>query len=295
MVDDVISDNLGTSPEDTGNARMLSIRNLERMARRLRGYVIKMVTEAGSGHPGGSLSAADLVTALFFHQMRYRPDEPAWPDRDRFVLSKGHAAPVLYAAMAEAGYFPTSLLTTLRKLGSPLQGHPSHRDLPAVEASTGSLGQGLSIGNGMALAARLDKRGYRVYVLVGDGESEEGQVWEAAMSAAHYRLDNLTLIVDHNGFQLDGTLRDIMNPTPLASKWQAFGWKVAEINGHDMSQILAALSEASATKGQPTAIIAHTVKCKGVSFMENDNEFHGKAPTREQAERALVELAMEVE
>jgi transketolase len=269
----------------------LSVPELEKMAKQLRRHVVTMIATAGSGHPGGSLSAADIVTALYFKVMRHDPKNTQWPDRDRFILSKGHAAPILYAALAECGYFPVEELSTLRKLGSRLQGHTDRTLTPGVEMSAGSLGQGLSFGIGIALAARLDKRDYHVYVLLGDGECEEGQIWEAAMSAPHFRIDNLTAIVDHNGIQLDGRCCDIMGLESLADKWRAFNWHVIEIDGHDMSQILQALEEAGKTKGRPTVIIAHTVKGKGVSFMENNVDFHGKAPTAQEAEIALKELA----
>jgi transketolase len=269
----------------------LSTPELEKMAKQLRRHVITMIATAGSGHPGGSLSAADIVTALYFKVMRHDPKNPQWPDRDRFVLSKGHVAPVLYAALAECGYFPVEELSTLRKLGSRLQGHTDRTLTPGVEMSAGSLGQGLSFGIGIALAGRLDKRDYHVYVLLGDGECEEGQIWEAAMSAPHFQIDNLTAIVDNNGLQLDGRCCEIMELQPLADKWRAFNWHVIEIDGHDMSQILPALKEARETKGKPTVIIAHTVKGKGVSFMENNVDFHGKAPTPQEVEIALKELA----
>jgi len=269
----------------------LSVTELEKMAKRLRRHVIQMIATAGSGHPGGSLSAADIVTALYFKVMRHDPKNPQWLDRDRFVLSKGHAAPILYAALAECGYFPVEELATLRKLGSRLQGHTDRTLTPGVEMSAGSLGQGLSFGIGIALAGRLDKRDYHVYVLLGDGECEEGQVWEAAMSAPHFQLDNLTAIVDHNGIQLEGRCCDIMGIEPLADKWRAFNWHVIEIDGHDIKQILQALKKTREIKGKPTAIIAHTVKGKGVSFMENNVDFHGKAPNAQETEIALKELA----
>ncbi|MBM3119286.1 MAG: transketolase [Chloroflexi bacterium] len=269
----------------------LSTPELDKMAKQLRRHVITMIATAGSGHPGGSLSAADIVTALYFKVMHHDPKNPQWPDRDRFILSKGHVAPVLYAALAECGYFPVEELSTLRKLGSRLQGHTDRTLTPGVEMSAGSLGQGLSFGIGIALAARLDKRDYQVYVLLGDGECEEGQVWEAAMFAPHFQIDNLTAIVDNNGLQLDGRCCEIMELQPLADKWRAFNWHVIEIDGHDMSQILSALTEARETKGKPTVIIAHTVKGKGVSFMENNVDFHGKAPTAQEVEIALKELA----
>jgi len=275
----------------TGTKFDLSVPDLENTAKQLRRHVIKMIATAGSGHPGGSLSAADIVTALYFNIMRHDPENPQWSDRDRFVLSKGHAAPILYAALAECGYFPVEELSTLRKLGSRLQGHTDRVLTPGVEMSAGSLGQGLSFGIGMALAGRLDKRDYRVYVLLGDGECEEGQIWEAAMLAPHFQVDNLTAIVDHNGIQLDGSCCDIMGLEPLGDKWRAFNWHVIEIDGHDIAQVLRALKKAGEIKGKPTVIIAHTVKGKGVSFMENNVAFHGKAPNPEQTEQALKELA----
>jgi len=275
----------------TGAKFDLSVPELEKMARQLRRHVITMTATAGSGHPGGSLSAADIVTALYFKVMRHDPKNPRWPDRDRFILSKGHVAPILYAALAECGYFPVEELSTLRKLDSRLQGHTDRTLTPGVEMSAGSLGQGLSFGIGVALAGRLDKRNYQVYVLLGDGECEEGQVWEAAMFAPHFQIENLTAIVDNNGLQLDGRCCEIMELEPLADKWCAFNWNVIEIDGHDMSQILQALKEAREVKQRPTVIIAHTVKGKGVSFMENNVDFHGKAPTPQEAEIALKELA----
>jgi transketolase len=269
----------------------LSLPELEKMARQLRRHVITMIATAGSGHPGGSLSAADIVTALYFKVMHQDPRNPQWPDRDRFVLSKGHAAPILYAALAECGYFPVEELSTLRKLGSRLQGHTDRTLTPGVEMSAGSLGQGLSYGIGIALAGRLDKRDYRVYVLLGDGECDEGQVWEAAMFAPHHRLDNITAIVDHNDLQLDGRVCDIMALEPLADKWRAFNWHVLEIDGHNIKDILQALKKAGDVKRKPTVIIAHTIKGKGVSFMEGNVDFHGKAPNPQETEQALKELA----
>jgi transketolase len=225
--------------------------------------------------------------------MNIDPANPKWPDRDRFVLSKGHAAPVLYAALAEKGYFPKEELVTLRKTGSRLQGHPSMKHVPGVDMSTGSLGQGLSAANGMALAGRLDGKGYRVYVVLGDGENQEGQVWEAAMAAAHYKLDNVVGIIDHNGLQIDGPTADVMSPEPIADKWRAFGWHVIEINGHDFTEIINALQKAKDVKGKPTMIVANTVKGKGVSFMENQVGWHGNAPNPEQTGQALCELGGE--
>jgi transketolase len=275
----------------TGVKFDLSIPELEKMAKQLRRHVITMIATAGSGHPGGSLSAADIVTALYFKVMRHDPKNPQWLDRDRFVLSKGHAAPILYAALAECGYFPVEELSTLRKLDSRLQGHTDRTLTPGVEMSAGSLGQGLSYGIGIALAGRLDNRDYQVYVLLGDGECDEGQVWEAAMFAPHHKVGNLTAIVDHNDLQLSGRVCDIMGIEPLTDKWRAFNWHVLEINGHDMGEILKALKKAREIKGKPTVIIAHTIKGKGVSFMEGNVDFHGKAPTPQEAEIALKELA----
>jgi len=260
------------------------------MAKKLRRHVITMTATAGSGHPGGSLSAADIITALYFKAMRHNPKNQQWPDRDRFIMSKGHAAPILYAALAESGYFPVEELATLRKLDSRLQGHTDRNLTPGVEMSAGSLGMGLSFGIGVALAARLDHCDYRTYVLLSDGECDEGQTWEAALSAAQFKLDNLTVIVDRNRIQLTGWTRDIMNLEPLSQKWQAFGWHTIDIDGHDFNQILAAFQEAEKIKNKPPVIIARTIKGKGVSFMENNPKFHGKAPTPEEAERALKEL-----
>lgn len=263
---------------------------LKEKARTLRIEILKMLAEAGSGHTGGSLSAADIVTALYFSKMRHNPKDPKWRERDRFVLSKGHAAPVLYAALALSGYFEQTLLGTLRKLGSPLQGHPCSKLLPGVEVSTGSLGQGLSIANGMALGLRMDGLNSRVYCLMGDGEIQEGQVWEAAMTAAHYKLDNICAIIDNNGLQIDGHCCDVMYIEPIAKKWDAFGWNVIDINGHNMEAILGALDEAEMVKGKPTMIVARTVKGKGVSLFEGKVEYHGLAPTQEELEIALKEL-----
>jgi len=260
------------------------------MARRLRRHVITMTATAGSGHPGGSLSAADIITVLYFKVLHYKSENPQWSDRDRFILSKGHAAPILYAALAEAGYFSVSELATLRKLDSRLQGHADSKFTPGVEMSAGSLGMGLSFAVGVGLAARLDSKTYRTYALLSDGECEEGQTWEAALSAAHFKLDNLAAIVDYNGIQLSGWTRDIMNLEPFSQKWQAFGWHTIDIDGHDLGQILSAFQAAEEIRGRPTVIVAHTIKGKGVSFMENNVAFHGKAPTQQEAERALKEL-----
>jgi transketolase len=280
------------SPESTSlrNKFNLSTAELKEMAKKLRRHVITMIATAGSGHPGGSLSAADIITALYFKVLRHDPQNPQWSERDRFILSKGHAAPILYAALAEAGYFPVAELATLRKLDSRLQGHTDRKFTPGVEMSAGSLGMGLSFAIGVALAARLDSKTYRTYALLSDGECEEGQTWEAALSAAHFKLDNLMAIVDCNGMQLSGWTRDIMNLEPFTQKWQAFGWHIIDINGHDFDQILSACQRAEKIKGKPTVIVARTIKGKGVSFMKNNAEFHGKAPTWEEAERALKEL-----
>ena len=265
-------------------------RPLCHIAKILRRHIICMTAEAVSGHPGGSLSAADIVTALFFRVMSHNPSDPFWLGRDRFILSKGHAAPLLYAAMAESGYFSVDELATLRRINTRLQGHPDRTCIPGIEQSTGSLGQGLSCGVGMALAARLNSQQHRVYVLLGDGECDEGQVWEAAMSAAHFKLGNLVVIVDHNEQQIDGWNKAIMNLEPLGDKWRSFGWYDREIDGHNMDQIVIALEEARQSERGPTVIIAHTIKGKGVSFMENNLEFHGKAPNRKEVDKALEEL-----
>jgi transketolase len=265
------------------------IKELENKAKQIRRLIIQMLAKAGSGHPGGSLSAADLITALFFSVLRHNPKDPASPDRDRFHMSKGHCCPLWYAVLAESGYFPIDNLWTLRQLGSMLQGHPDRRT-PGVDVASGSLGQGLSVSLGMCLAARMDKKDYRVYTLMGHGETQEGNIWEAAMACAHYKCDNLCAMLDYNGFQIDGRTRDIMNLEPVAAKWQAFGWHTIEIDGHNMRQILSAYEEAGTIKGKPAIIIARTIKGKGVSFMENVVDFHGRAPTKEETEKALKEL-----
>ncbi len=265
----------------------MEAKEIKEKAKQIRRWVLKSTTAAGSGHPGGSLSAADIIATLYFHTLRHRPEEPDWPERDRFVLSKGHAAPALYAALALAGYFPTSELMSLRKVGHMLQGHPSVKT-PGVEACTGSLGQGLSIAIGMALAARLDRRESHTYCLLGDGELEEGQVWEAAMSAPKFKLSNLTAVIDRNRLQIDGPTSEVMPLEPLAGKWKAFGWHVIEIDGHSIPEIIAALSHRE--EGKPTMVIAHTIKGKGVAFMENVVSFHGKAATPEQLGQALEGL-----
>jgi len=283
-----IKENSTDTPRN--NIFNLPVAELKEMAKKLRRHVITMIAAAGSGHPGGSLSAADIITALYFKVMRHNPENAQWPDRDRFILSKGHAAPILYAALDESDYFPVEELSTLRRLGSRLQGHTDRNLTPGVEMSAGSLGMGLSYGIGVALSARLDRRDYRTYVLLGDGECDEGQIWEGALSASHFRINNLTAIVDCNRIQLSGFTQDIMNLKPLSQKWLAFGWHTIDIDGHDFSQILAAFQEAERIKNKPTVIIAHTIKGKGVSFMENNVKFHGKAPTPAEAEKALKEL-----
>ena len=251
-----------------------------------------MTGAAKSGHPGGSLSAVEILVELYFDYMRIDPQNPKWPDRDRFILSKGHAAPVLYAVMAEAGFADTPIgqLNTLRKLGSVYQGHPDVRFIPSLEASTGSLGEGLSLALGLGLAARLDGRASRSYVLLGDGEIQEGQIWEAAMFGAFHRFDNVCCIVDYNKIQLDGFLSDIMAVEPFAEKWRAFGWHVIELDGHDIAALQHGFAEAASFKGKPSVIVAHTIKGKGVSFMENNPKFHGVAPTAAEMEIALKEL-----
>jgi transketolase len=264
---------------------------LQAVSKRVRSHIVEMTGAAKSGHPGGSLSAVEILVTLFWDVLRHDPADPQWPDRDRFILSKGHAAPVLYAVMAECGYTPVETLNTLRQFGSIYQGHPDRRFIPALEASTGSLGEGLSIAMGMALAARADQRPTRIYCMLGDGEIQEGQIWEAAMFGAFHKTDNVVAIVDYNRIQLDGFVKDIMAIEPLAAKWQAFGWHAIEVDGHSIPALQASFAEAAATKGKPTALIAHTVKGKGVSFMENNPKFHGLAPTKDEVAQALEELA----
>lgn len=268
--------------------------NLTAVAQRMRRHIVSMVTEAASGHPGGSLSAVEILAALYFKIMKVDNARPRWAERDIFVLSKGHASPVLYAALAERGFFPADSLLSFRKLDSRLQGHPDRKLTPGVDMTTGSLGQGLSAANGMALAARLDKQEQRwIYVLLGDGELQEGQVWEAAMTASHYKLDNVIAFVDYNGLQIDGDVHEVMNVAPLKEKFEAFNWHVQEINGHNFGEIIAAVDIAQASKGKPSVIIARTIKGKGVSFMENQAGWHGSAPSQEQAQQALSELEVE--
>jgi transketolase len=269
---------------------------LESIAREGRAQIIRMLTHAGSGHPGGSLSVIDILTTLFFNRLRYDPARPRWEDRDRFVLSKGHCVPAQYYCMAKAGFFPMERLITLRKLGSPLQGHPDRVMLPGIEAATGSLGQGLSVAIGMALGLKLAAKRARVYCVVGDGEIQEGQIWESLMSAPSlgapdHHVDNLCVILDYNGIQLDNFVKKILDLEPVTDKLKAFGWPVLEVNGHDIAQVDKALDQAEATRGAPTFIVAHTIKGKGVSFMENDPEWHGKAPKPEEAVGAIREIA----
>lgn len=261
---------------------------LEEKARTLRVSIVKTLHKSQSGHTGGSLSAIDMITALYFHIMRHDPENPQWEERDRFILSKGHAAPAQYVALAEAGYFPKEDLMMLRRLGSHLQGHPDSKGTPGVEVCTGSLGQGLSMANGMALGLRLDKRNSRVYALLGDGELQEGQVWEAAMASAHYRIDNLCALVDANALQIDGEVERVMNVGPIGDKFKAFGWNVTEIDGHDMEEIIKALESAKLVKEKPTAIVARTVKGKGVPRFEHKASYHGVAPNDEELSEALL-------
>jgi transketolase len=274
------------------------LQGVEDTARQMRRDIVEMIAEAGSGHPGGSLSAADIVATLYFHTMKHDPKDPSWDGRDRFVLSKGHAAPVLYSALAEAGYFGREHLPTLRKLGSILQGHPDMKKVPGVEVSTGSLGQGLAIGNGIALGLRLDRTSEtdarRVYVLMGDGELQEGEVWESAMFAAHQKLGNLTAVVDANKLQIDGACDIVMCLGEIAGKFKAFGWEAIEVDGNDVPALADAFDEAAAigtARNLPVVVVAHTIKGRGVSFMEGDHGWHGKAPNAEQTAAALEELS----
>lgn len=272
----------------------MDFKEYEKIASRIRKDIIEEVHRAGSGHPGGSLSAADIVTALYFREMNIDPENPKMKGRDKFVLSKGHAAPVQYAALAEKGFFPKEELATLRKLGSRLQGHPNMNKVPGVEMSTGSLGQGFAVCVGMALAGKMDKEEGRIYTLLGDGELQEGLIWEAAMASAHYKLDNLCVIVDWNGLQIDGNNDDVMTVRPIDEKFKAFGFNVLVIDGHDFGQIFEAFDKARECKGKPTAIIAKTHKGRGVSFMEDNAGWHGKAPDDEQAKKAIEELGGEL-
>ena len=272
----------------------MDIKALEKTAAQVRVGIVKAIHNAGSGHPGGSLSAADIVTALYFDEMNVDANDPKMKGRDKFILSKGHAGPVQYSALALKGYFPMEDFMTLRKLGSKFQGHPDMNKVPGIEMSTGSLGQGFSAAGGMALANKLDNDPGRVYVLLGDGELQEGIIWEAAMSAAHYKLDNLVGILDYNGLQIDGRNEDVMTVAPVADKFKAFGWNVIQIDGHDFPQILDAFKQARECKGRPTMIIAKTVKGKGVSFMEDNAGWHGKAPNEDETRQAVAELGGEM-
>ncbi|MDI3534598.1 MAG: transketolase [Thermosediminibacterales bacterium] len=269
---------------------MNDINFLKKIALQVRKDIVEMTYHAGSGHPGGSLSAVEIMVSLYFSVMKVDPKNPDWEDRDRFVLSKGHACPVLYSVLARKGFFSPEDLKTLRKFGSHLQGHPSRLKTPGVEVSAGSLGQGLSVANGIAIGAKMLNKDIRVYCLMGDGEIQEGSVWEAAMTAGHRKLDNLVAIVDYNNLQIDGWVEDVKGLAPLADKWRSFRWHVIGIDGHDFDQILSAFNEAEQTKGCPTVILAETVKGKGISFMENKAEWHGKAPNRQEYIEALEEL-----
>ncbi len=267
-----------------------SVPKLEEKAREIRKEIVKMLNKAGSGHTGGSMSLGEILSVLYFHYLQLDPDNPEDPGRDRLVLSKGHAIPAVYAALALKGFFGLEKLSTLRQVGSILQGHPDMTKTPGVEMTTGSLGQGLSAANGMALAAKLDKRDLKVVAILGDGEIQEGQIWEAAMTASHYELDNLIGILDYNGLQIDGDVEKVMDPTPINEKWKAFGWHVIEIDGHNIEEIYSALREGEKVEKKPTMIVANTIKGKGVSFMENDVGWHGKGPSDEELEKALEEL-----
>lgn len=266
---------------------------LNQVACKIRVDIVNMLEKSQSGHPGGSLSAVEILTALYFKEMKIDIDNPKWEDRDRFVLSKGHATPVLYSTLAQRGFFPREELDRFRKLGSMLQGHPDMKGIPGVDMTTGSLGQGLAAANGMALAGKIDNKDYRVYAVIGDGESQEGMIWEAAMFAAHNKLDNITVFLDNNGLQIDGKNQDVMNIEPIDKKFEAFGWNVIKINGHSFDEIFKALEETKNTKEKPTIIISNTVKGKGISYMENQVGWHGKAPTHEEACIALEELGGE--
>jgi transketolase len=275
----------------SATSRQETVAMLASLTRDMRAKILEMITTAASGHPGGSLSAIDFIAALFFTRLKHDPKNPAWSDRDRFILSKGHAVPALYVTLARRGYFDESLLPTLRQLGSPLQGHPVNRFMAAVEAPTGSLGQGLSVAQGIALAARLDKKDYTTFCLMGDGEIQEGQVWEAAMSASKFALDNLVAVVDWNGGQIDGSITEVMpSLEPVVAKFEAFGWEVREIDGHDFNQILDALAWADQRAGKPKCIVSRTVKGKGVSFVEHPTKYHGAALSKDELARAIVEL-----
>lgn len=270
-----------------------NLEELKQITTVIRKDIIKMLTESASGHPGGSLSAVEILTTLYFNEMNIDPEKSKDLDRDRFVLSKGHAAPVLYSALARRGFFDVEELKNLRKLGSILQGHPNMNEVPGVDMSTGSLGQGISAAVGMAIAGKIDKKDYKVYTLLGDGELEEGQVWEAAMAAAQYKLDNLIAFIDYNGLQIDGPIAEVMSAEPISDKFRAFRWNVIEVDGHSIEQLINAIEEAKSIKEKPTVIVCKTVKGKGVSFMENEASWHGTAPSAEQCKKALGELGGE--
>ena len=268
----------------------MDIKELTKKAVEIRKGIIEAVYWAQSGHPGGSLSVADILTVLYFHEMNIKPEEPNWEDRDRLVLSKGHCSPALYSCLANRGYFPIEDLKTFRKIDSYLQGHPDKNKVPGVDMTTGSLGQGLSAANGMAIAAKMDNKDYRVYCILGDGEIEEGQIWEAAMTSNKYKLDNLCVIVDNNNLQIDGTIEEVMSSYPIDEKFRSFGFEIIKIDGHDIEEIKKAFEVAKNIKGKPTCIIAKTVKGKGISYMENQVGWHGKAPNEEQYKEAIAEL-----
>ena len=268
----------------------MDIKELEIKTKEIRKDIIEEVYSAQSGHPGGALSIADIIAVLYFDEMNIDEKNPNWEERDRFVLSKGHATAALYAVLAEKGFFPKENLKGFRKIESKLQGHPNMNDVPGIDMSTGSLGQGLSVANGMAIGAKMDNKSYRVYCILGDGEIEEGQIWEAVMASSKYKLDNLCVLIDNNNLQIDGTIEEVMPSYPIDKKFESFGFNVITINGHDIEQIKEALKQAKQTKGCPTCIIAKTIKGKGVSFMENKAEWHGKAPKKEEYEQAMKEL-----
>lgn len=272
------------------NITLESIEDLRKKSKEIRMNIIEEVYNASSGHPGGSLSVTDILTVLYFNQMNINPDKPNDENRDRLILSKGHCCPALYATLANRGYFDKELLKSFRKIDGLLQGHPDMKKIPGVDMSSGSLGQGLSAANGMALASKLDKKGFRVYCIVGDGEIEEGQIWEAAMTSSHYKLDNLCVIVDNNNLQIDGKVKDVMNVYPIDEKFKSFGFETINIDGNNIEEIIEALQKAKITKGKPTAVIAKTIKGKGVSFMEDNVSWHGKAPSEEEYNKAILEL-----
>ena len=268
----------------------MDIGELTKKTVEIRKGIIEAVYHAQSGHPGGSLSVADILAVLYFHEMNIRPEEPKWEDRDRLVLSKGHCSPALYSCLANRGYFPIEDLKTVRKINSYLQGHPDKNKVPGVDMTTGSLGQGLSSANGMAIAGKMNKKDYRVYCILGDGEIEEGQIWEAAMTSSKYKLDNLCVIVDNNNLQIDGTIEEVMSPYPIDEKFRSFGFEIIKIDGHDIEEIIKAFEVAKNIKDKPTCIIAKTIKGKGISYMENQVGWHGKAPNEEQYKEAITEL-----